>query len=509
MKKSLIHKTIILLIVIVVGLLSSDDCFAQKKKTGATTRQKAKGQQSTLPKQPLPSRDSTFTGNSKAGVDSAAWRIGTTPSQMQMQQPAFVDTFHVADTLKMIRQRIERLQGVLDKVTFGPQSYYFTRLRSWSIPLSDALNDSISRYFFEVLENDSSFIESRGDIQVIATPEPSTDLVAIYFAGNGKEKKGQRLREALEKKKDHNMYRQLLESREYSEDKELIDRKFRIADLTAPHLIKDGDSVLVAFDRYSFASVDHKRATVVTLRLFDNVRIRFGNMWGMEVKLGNDELGLPFWTSGNLAVFALYNQIKVGGQIPFKWGTQSSSVLSSVWKPRSLNGTYGVTGEFDWAYAGGSFLVGFPRTDTDGTFADTNNIYTIKAAGQVWYSFTVNTNNSANLYRFKTGLGIELIGLSTFNKGTPGISQDEIEPVGNRLLWSPYFKVDYMNQQFARRFGISGQYFRDIALVNLWLEIIPEQLRVEVKFSSILTRERDPWEPPYFFTLSIPYTFSL
>lgn len=430
-----------------------------------------------------------------------------TPVAAQDQPLPVSDAEPLVDTLRAMRHRIERLQGVLDKVTFGPQSYYFTRLRSWSIPLSDALNDTISRYFFEVLDNDSSFIESPGDIQVIATPEPSTDLVALYFAGNGKDRKGQRLREVLEAKKDRDMYRRILESREYNEDKELIDRRFRIADFSGPHLVKDADSVLVSFDRYSL-SVDHHNETVITIRVPDNIRIRFGNMWGLEAKLGNDELGLPVWSSGNLAFMALYNQIKVGGQIPFKWGTAATAgQLSSIWKPRGLDGTYGVVGEFDWAFAGGSFVIGFPRSDVNGTFADTADtasIYTIRAAGQIWYSFTVGINNKANLLRIKAGLGIEHIGHSLLIRG-----RDEIEPFENRFFWSPYFKAEFMNQQFARRFGMSVQYFRDIALLNLWLEIIPEQLRVEAKYSTLVIRTRDPWEPPYFFTIGIPYTFSL
>jgi hypothetical protein len=431
----------------------------------------------------------------------------TETAQAQAQPLPVSDALPLLDTLNALRHRIERLQGVLDKVTFGPQSYYFSRLRSWSIPLSDALNDTISRYFFEVLDNDSSFIEAPGDIQVIATPEPSTDLVAMYFAGNGKDKKGQRLREVLEKKKDRDMYRRILESREYNEDKELIDRQFRIVDLSGPHLVKEADTIHTSFDRYGL-SVDHRTATVVTIRVPDNLKIRFGHMWGLEAKLGNDEMGLPVWSSGNLAFFAIYNQIKVGGQIPFKWGTEGrAGALATIWKPRQLNGTYGVVGEFDWAFAGGSFLVGFPRSDIDGTFADasdTATVYTIRAAGQIWYSFTVSINNKANLLRIKSGLGVQQIGTAQLIRG-----QSDIEPIESRFFWSPYFKAEYMNQQFARRFGMSLQYFRDIGLVNLWLEIIPEQLRVEAKFSTILTRDRDPWEVPYFFTIALPYTFSL
>jgi hypothetical protein len=431
------------------------------------------------------------------------------PVEDPVLSPLTDSTKAIIDTLKAMRQRIERLQTVLDKVTFGPQSYYFTRLRSWVIPLSDALNDSISQYFFEVTDNDSSFTDARGDIQVIATPEPSRDLVAVFFTGNSKEKKGQRLRELLLKKPERNMYRQILESREYSEDKELIDRKFRIADLTAPKLIKDPDSVLVSFDRYSMTSVDHRYASVVTLRFPDNARIRFGKMWGLEVKLGNEEFGLPFWTSGNLSVLALYNQIKVGAQLPFKWGAEQDNPLSTVWKPRALNGTYGVTAEFDWAFAGGAFLIGFPRNDADGTFADTNNIYYIKAAAQIWYSFTVAINNNANLIRWKAGFGIEQIGNDRLSRATAPGQDDVIIPnQPARFFWSPYIKVDYMNQQFARRFGASLQYFRDWGLGSIWMEILPEQLRVEAKFATAVTRLRDPWEPPYFFTVSIPYTFS-
>ncbi len=448
----------------------------------------------------------TFAAPNQPPVASGSPVVQLGPTQ-QVQMGQQDSLAALMDTLRALRQRTERLQSVLDKVTFGPQSYYFTRLRSWVIPLSDALNDTISQYFFEVLDNDSSFLESRGDIQVIATPEPSTDLVAIYFSGNSKERKGQRLREALDKKPERGMYRQILESREYSEDKELIDRKFRIADLSAPKLVKEADSVLHAFDRYSFGNPDYKTETIVTLRLFDDIRIRFGDMWGIEARIGDEEIGHPFWTSGNLNFFVLYNQVKIGGHIPFKWGTASSGSLSSIWKPRQLSGTYGVTAEFDWAFAGGSLLIGFPRSDHDGTFPDTAFVYTIKGAGTVWYSFTVNINNTANLLRMKVGLGGEFIGIDEQLRSNGRTI--ELVPFENRFFWSPYGKAEYMNQQFARRFGASLQYFRDWASGSLWMEIIPQQLRVEAKFSTLITRSRHAWEPPYFFTVAIPYTFSL
>jgi hypothetical protein len=107
----------------------------------------------------------------------------------------------------------------------------------------------------------------------------------------------------------------------------------------------------------------------------------------------------------------------------------------------------------------------------------------------------------------KVGLGGEFIGTDEIIRS--GGRNVELSPFENRFFWSPYGKVEYMNQQFARRFGATLQYFRDWMLGGLWMEIIPEQLRIEAKFFSLITRQRDPWEPPYFFTVSIPYTFSL
>lgn len=428
--------------------------------------------------------------------DTAAVSTGATIAPPVVEK----DTLHYADSLKAVRQRVERLQTVLDKVTFGPQSYYFSRMRSWTIPLSDAFNDTISQYFFEVSDNDSSFTEQRGDIQVIATSEPSRDLVAMYFTGNSKERKGQRLREALLKKPERNMYRQVLESREYSEDKELIDRKFRIADLTLPRLVKNSDSVLVSFDRYSL-SADHANATIVTIRVPDNLRIRFGDMWGAEVKLGYDEFSFPFWTTGNIAFMAIYNQLKVGAHVPFKWGSGTSG-LASIIKPRQMVGTYGITTEFDWAFAGGSFLLGFSRRDLDGTFIRRDSITYIKTAANAWYSFTVSLHDNTNLFRFKGGLGIELIGADLLT------ASGTFAAFPSQFFWTPYFAMDYLNQQFARRFGLSLQYFRDRGFGKIWLEIIPEQLRIEAKFMKPIIRTPESWEPPYFVILSIPYTFS-
>ena len=86
----------------------------------------------------------------------------------------------------------------------------------------------------------------------------------------------------------------------------------------------------------------------------------------------------------------------------------------------------------------------------------------------------------------------------------------EITPIDQtRFFWSPYLKVEFMNQQFSNRFGASLQYYKEWGLATLWLEIINNTLRVELKGALPLLRSRSAWEPSHFVAIMIPYTLSL
>jgi hypothetical protein len=352
------------------------------------------------------------------------------------------------------------------------------------------------------------------DIQVIATPPPGNDLVAVFFGDN--EVKGQRLKEILEAKKELNLYQRILASGQYGQEKQLIDPAFKIDNVFPPQLIKESDSIVVAFNRYSLDGINHDSANVVSFRFIDNASIRFGSDWGAEIKIGNDELGYPFWTSGNMSFLALYKRIKLGLQTPFAGGKEGVSTFDVLWKPRQLNGAYGIAGEFDAAFAGGSFIFGFPRTDTDGTFVDSKNIYYIRNMAQLWYSYVVSIANKADLLRFKIGAGFHQLAHEELVKGQTetvgGVRReipDEIKKVENlQFFWSPYVKVEFMNQQFKHRFGASLQYYKEWVLGTAWLEILRNRLRIELKGAAPLFREHEAWEPPYFVTLTVPYTFS-
>lgn len=410
----------------------------------------------------------------------------------------------LADSIQSVKAEIEQLQSVLERSTFGLPSYYFTDLRSWVVPSAYAFNDTLAEYFFEVTERDSTFILQRGDIQVIATAGDSSELVGILFSGNEQERKGQRLRELLDRKPDRQMYKRILFSGRYGEERLLLDDRFRIRNRLQPRLTRDSDALLTQFGRVDIEQQPSRAATRVGLNLPDAIRLHVGAFWGIEVKLGNEEAAYPFWFSGNIAALATYKNIKIGLHAPFAGAHRVSETFSKFLPARKLDGTYGAQASFDVGFGGGSFLVGLHRTDADGTFANPDAIRTLRSLAQLWYSYGVMIGGDKpdNLLRFKIGLGFHQIGFDAR-------IGDKIMPTETiRAFWSPYFHVSYLNSRFEHRFGGSLQYYNAWGIMSAWLEIIRDRMRLEVKGGAPLLRKHLAWEPPYFVLLNVPLTFS-
>lgn len=428
-------------------------------------------------------------------------RITITPSALLAEK---LITARLQDSLLAMRERKEQIYALLDGI--DRSSYTFSGLRSWRINDLD-FQDALRMAVFRVTA-DSNMILERSDIQVIATPPPYNDLVAIYFGEN--ELQGKRLNEMLNYPDNASLRlrQRLIASGQFGQDRELVDRTFKIENILPPMLVTESDSILVHFNNYSTHYDPVERPNVVSLRLFDNASVRFGEDWGAELKLGNDELGYPMWTSGNLSFLALYKRIKLGVQIPFAGGTAGSALLGPGHRPRHLDGTYGVAGEFDFAFVGGTFTLGNRRKDTDGTFADPANIYTIRTSATLWYSYTVSINNKANLMRVKFGAGIHSVARDALVPAAENRPAEIVSTDRTRFFWSPYLKVDFMNQQFSNRFGASVQYYKEWGLATVWLEIINNTLRLELKGAMPLLRSKAAWEPSHFVTLTIPYTVS-
>ncbi len=417
----------------------------------------------------------------------------------RQQRQALLDSIH------FVRAEIEQLQAVLERSTFGLPSYYFTDLRSWVIPSAYPFNDTLSQYFFEVTEHDSSFIQERGDIQIIATAGNPSELVGLLFSGNEQEKKGQRLRELLRKKPERRMYERALMSGAYGEERLLLDDKFRIRNRLAPRLTRESDELLTNFGRIDIEQERGEAAVKVTLHVPEMLGVKFGKFWGAEMRLGNQEAAYPFWLSGNLAVLATYKRIKAGVQFPFAGARKVSESFEKVLPARRLDGTYGAQASFDAGFAGGSFLVGLHRTDADGAYANPDSIRTLRSLAQLWYSYgvAVGGDETKDLLRFKIGLGFHQIGFDARvrNSITP---KETI-----RSFWSPYFTIDFMNRQFEHRFGGSFQYYNSWGVLSAWLELVRDRVRLELKGGAPLLRRQLPWEPRYFFLITVPLTFSI
>ncbi len=428
-------------------------------------------------------------------------RITITPSALLTEK---LIATRLQDSLMAMRERKEQIYALLDGI--DRSSYTFSGLRSWRINDLD-FQDALRMAVFRVTA-DSNMILERSDIQVIATPPPYNDLVAIYFGEN--ELQGKRLNEVLNYSENLSLRlrQRLIASGQFGQDRELVDRTFKIDNILPPMLVTESDSILASFNSYSTVYDPVERPNVVSVRLFDNASVRFGEDWGAEVKLGNDELGYPMWTSGNMSFLALYKRIKLGVQVPFAGGTAGSSFLGAGLRPRQLDGTYGVAGEFDFAFVGGTFTLGNRRKDIDGTFADPDNIYTLRTSATLWYSYTVSINNKANLMRVKFGAGVHSVSRDALIAATDERPAEIVPTDRTRFFWSPYLKVDFMNQQFSNRFGASLQYYKEWGLATMWLEIVNNTLRLELKGAMPLLRSKAAWEPSHFVTLTIPYTVS-
>ena len=411
------------------------------------------------------------------------------------------------DSLRVLRMQVDQLYNVLNKV--DRKDFDFTNMRAWWVGDYE-LEDTLRWVYTRITQDSTLFggdVEGKAPFYVLATPPPDNDIVALYAGKNIL--KGKQLRTLLSAKPNRELRDWIVASWRFGQEIELIDKDFVIKNSFALHRESRTDSLYTLFNRYLIDGINHDSATVVSLKLLESASIRFGNRWGAEIRIGDDDFGFPFWSSGNLAVLVLYKRARIGAHIPFAAGRTPGQGLQSFWTPRKLDGTYGVTADFDFVNFGGSVIVGLRRTDLDGAFANPDSITTLRNMLQVWYSNFISDNSNGNVLRYKIGVGVHQIGHDQAFKagGTVPLSVETTEPPTTFV--SPYVKLEYVNQQSAERFGASLQYYNQWVLGSAWLELIPNRMRLEVKAGAPVGRKPEYWEPTHFLTLNIPITFSL
>lgn len=252
--------------------------------------------------------------------------------------------------------------------------------------------------------------------------------------------------------------------------------------------------------------------------------------FGLQAKLGIDEMGLPFWSSGTgQAYLILRNKIfdqsvfKFGVVFPFGVGETSTS---SLFTSRKLAGGWGFAAEgmipsFNIP-AGLNLPLGFslqyvPPFQKNGTVIDTSPnapIYYVSFAGTIYFPFIINLNPRRNtsFVQLQVGLGWEDItqGVAlyegfydpvltgdTIKKGDPRIGNiSTIRFVGVHA--TPHIRVDYVNHE-AAKFGTFLQYDHNW-MVGAWIELF-NGFRIEMEYSAPL-HHADPWESQSFFLIS-------
>ncbi|MBX2991383.1 MAG: hypothetical protein KF749_09450 [Bacteroidetes bacterium] len=403
--------------------------------------------------------------------------------------------------LESYKRQIKRLYSEVEKVQ--REDFYFTKLRAWWIE-NPELEDSIRSKYLQTMGSDQ-FLREKDPFYVVATPPPHNDLIVLFSGINIV--KGAELREFLYKKRENqDLRRQIIESP--GRRAELLD-SVQIASVSAPRIFNGADTTIKYFNRYAIEGIDHSASTVFSARFPERLNCKIDDKWGIEFKLGNEEMNYPFWYSGNSSILILYKRIKLGGQIPLWLGSPDNRLTGKLWTPRGLDGGFGMHGEFDFAFAGGALLVGARRSDVNGTFAQLPNIYRISVMAQAWYSFTITIKNSADLVRVKVGGGYHQIARDIMTYSASG-DRSKILPSGesDRPFWSPYISCDIMDQRSDDRFGGSFQYYHEWLMTTIWLELLPNHIRIELKGGLPILRSRYPWEPTHFVTMNVPITFA-
>jgi hypothetical protein len=400
------------------------------------------------------------------------------------------------DSIEMTGDIVNLLQNILEASTVDRKLYLHSHVKSWVVS-NPALRDSL---FYALMATDSSMQSEAGsDAEILATED--NDLIEARFGTAVF--KGIALKQAIAKSADKYLYQKVIESSNYSRDIEMRDSTFVLPTAFEAGLLLN-DKLL---DRFSFLRTragSDPEAGRVDFSAY-GLSFRVGPVWGGEVRMGNDELGLPFWESGKTTFLAMYKQVKVGFELPTSIGRNNSEKFVFPLRSRLLNGTRGFAGEFDFGTIGG-YISSTRFVDNDvATLTDPRNFYYItdELLGYTSFGFSLTQTSWA---RVKVGVGYEQVREGTFARG--GVDTTGA-PLGNQSyelnqfdISSPYLSFEYLHEEGDEAYGCSLQYFNSSILTSIWLQIIPNYLRVEMKISKPILRSLRDWENEDFIMVS-------
>ena len=283
-----------------------------------------------------------------------------------------------------------------------------------------------------------------------------------------------------------------------------------------------------------------------------DLRVNVSKKLGLEVELGNKEVGLPFWSSG-VGRFWLNLKNQIGTESSVKLGLVFPLALGNsdllTFKARQLSGTFG--GSIDAYFAGIDFFSGFnlplafkfslmPAGQSsnssiinNGALTSAPNLKTGESvpipAGKTFYREglilqlyipTIVQLDLNNFIQVSVGFGLDnvyqsmipgsAVGGFTDSRGKnyiyPSDQADKIQDlarVSNAI--SPHIEFDYVNHQ-GSKFGLSVAYDH-LFTFGGWIELIEDHFRIEMSYTAPIIRDAKPWEPSSFFFITPRFYF--
>ena len=282
-------------------------------------------------------------------------------------------------------------------------------------------------------------------------------------------------------------------------------------------------------------------ASLDKLELRSPARSGFAPNWKLSYTIGNDEIGLPRWSTGISSLsIGFKNQMSVGvvmpmnmvapdlpGPLSFEKNLMSSPSGYNVafdftfGFPFSLGGNLTVINDFDGMKAYEHLKVMNYDFDPLVDIKDYNNdFFHISTIAQVYYPIMFKDNAVNPSIAFRLNLGgaymqikrDHLINASDRFGVTVGEKADRVfrqEDIGKMVTLGKeedvvdvYVRMSFINLRSANRYGMGIQYFGGRMMTDAFLELT-EWLRVEAKYSFLL-REKEIWETESSYFLITP-----
>jgi hypothetical protein len=226
----------------------------------------------------------------------------------------------------------------------------------------------------------------------------------------------------------------------------------------------------------------------------------FGNGWGIELKIGHDEIGYPFWSTGDARMMAVFDRLKIGVMIPLNFGTQQARILDPLAiRPRKLNGATGISAEFNQPVnsdvVGARFSVGELNKYVSGQLTDETRPYYLHTIGQLFYSHRIALQGDGHFLNVSAGAGYHQVVRGEV------LPDSRIVATEKSNFFSPIFRLDYVRQG-EEMYGVTLQYYSSIIYVSGWVELIKNFVYFDVRYASPIVRAPKPWEQPYFYMIS-------